>query len=336
MIDKLRQMSFSEPLWFLLLLVIPILIYAHYKFLRNLTSGMFINASKSEFTAQNFKLSPIDYLLLIRIFAVSLIIVALADPQILTKIKIKSPASETNIVFALDVSKSMLIEDIKPSRIEALKDVLNRFVTMRSQDPMGVVLYAGESTNWCPLTKNYPLLLSRINKIDDNDLSDGTAIGAGIASAVNILKQSAKNNRVIILLTDGENNAGVIDPYLAAEFAKRFNIKIYAVGIGSTGFANMPLIGIDGQKFYQKIYVRLNVEALKKIATTTGGAYYKAGDAKALQNIYASINKLETKQIKWITKISYSSCFDWFVDAALIVLLLELLLRFTFLNTWPA
>jgi Ca-activated chloride channel homolog len=336
MIDNLRQMSFSEPLWFLLLLVIPLLIYVHYKFLRNLTSGMFINASKSEFAAQKFKLSPIDYLLLIRVFAIFLIIVALADPQILTKIKIKSPASETNIVFALDVSKSMLIEDIKPSRIEALKDVLNRFVTMRSQDPMGVVLYAGESTNWCPLTKNYPLLLSRINKIDDNDLSDGTAIGSGLAAAVNVLKQSAKNNRVIILLTDGENNAGVIDPYLAAEFARRLHIKIYAVGIGSTGFANMPLIGIDGQKFYQKIYVRLNVEALKKIATTTGGAYFKAGDAKMLQDIYASINKLETKQIKWITKISYSTCFDWFVEAALIVLLLEVLLRFTFLNTWPA
>jgi Ca-activated chloride channel homolog len=336
MIDKLRQISFSEPQWFLLLLVIPVLVYVHYKYLRNLTSGMFINASKNEFGAEKFKLSPIDYLLLIRILAFVFIIIALADPQVLTKIKIKSPASETNIVFALDVSKSMEIEDIKPSRMGALKDVLNKFVTMRSQDPIGIVLYAGESTNWCPLTKNYPLLLSRINKIDDNDLSDGTAIGMGLASAVNVLKQSPKNNRVIILLTDGENNAGTIDPYQAAEFAKRLNIKIYAVGIGSTGFANMPLIGIDGQKFYQKVYVRLNVEALKKISATTGGAYFKASDAKMLESIYASINKMETKEIKWITKVNYSTCFDWFVDIALVILLIEVLLRFTFLNTWPA
>jgi Ca-activated chloride channel family protein len=336
MIDKLRQISFSEPQWFLLLLVIPLLIYVHYKFLRNLTSGMFINASKSEFADQKFTLSPIDYLLLIRVLAIVFVIAALANPQILTRIKIKSPASETNIVFALDVSKSMLIEDIKPSRIEALKDVLNSFVAMRSQDPMGIVLYAGEKMNWCPLTKNYPLLLSRINKIEDNDLSDGTAIGEGLASAINVLKQSAKNNRVIILLTDGENNAGAIDPFVAAGFAKRYNIKIYAVGIGSTGFANFPLIGIDGKKFYQRIFVRLNVDALKKIANLSGGEYYKASDAKSLQNIYAAINKKETKDIKWITKVNYSTCFDWFVDAALIVLLLEVLLRFTILNTWPA
>ncbi len=336
MIDKLWQISFSQPQWFVLLLVIPLLVYFYIKYLRNRTPGMAINGIPGDDTTDAPNFSPIDYLLILRIIAIILVVFGLSDPQLVTKTKARSPTSETDIVFALDISKSMLIEDIKPNRMEALKDVLNRFVTLRSHDRMGIVLYAGESLNWCPLTKNYPLLLDRINKMDDSDLADGTAIGSGLSSAINILKQSIIKSRVIILLTDGENNAGMIDPVLAAEFARRMNIKIYAIGIGSTGFALMPLKGLDGKKYYQKIFVTLNEASLKKIAAITGGSYYKATDAQALRNIYAAIGKLETKKIKWVTNENYNPIFNWFIGVALVLMLFELFLKSTFLRTWPA
>jgi len=336
MIEKLKQIGFLEPQWFLLLLVIPLLYYIYFKYLRNLTPGMFINVSIHEFEENTNKFSPIDYLFIIRSVAIFFVVIALASPQIITRTQVKTPSKETNIVFALDISKSMLIEDLKPNRLLALKDVLNKFVTMRSQDPIGIVLYAGESMNWCPLTKNYPLLLTKINTMEDNDLNDGTAIGSGLASAINLLNQSSQKNKVIVLLTDGENNAGNIDPLLAAEFAKRAKIKVYSIGIGTTGLADLPLIGLDGKKYYQKIYTTLNDTILKKIAEISGGQYFRATDAKALQDIYANINKLETKDTKLVTKLSYVSCYGWFVTIALILLFLEMLLKFTLLKTWPA
>ncbi|HTE02139.1 MAG TPA: VWA domain-containing protein [Mucilaginibacter sp.] len=334
--NRLTQIGFSAPQWFILLLVIPVLIYVHYKYLRNRSSGMVINGGRLENGTGSIRLSPVDYLLVLRLLAVAIIVTGLTNPQVITKTSTKSPDSQTDIVFALDISKSMLIEDIKPNRLEALKDVLNRFIAMRSQDRMGIVLYAGESMNWCPLTKNYPLLLSRINKMEESDLGDGTAIGSGLSSAINILRESPLKSRVIILLTDGENNAGIIDPQMAAQFAKRLNIKIYVVGIGSTGFALMPLRGLDGQKYYQKIYVTLNEWELKKIAAISGGSYFRATDIKALQNIYAAINKLETKKIKYVTTLNYSPCFEWFIGIALLVLFAEVFLKFTLLRTWPA
>jgi Ca-activated chloride channel family protein len=336
MIDNLRHISFSEPQRFVLLLAIPLLVYVYIKYLHNQTTGLFINGNTQQYNTGAGGLSPVDYLLFLRLITITLVILSLASPQLVTKTSIKSPSSETDIVFALDISKSMLIEDIKPNRLEALKDVLNRFVTMRSQDRLGIVLYAGESMNWCPLTKNYPLLLNRIDKMEDNDLPDGTAIGSGLSSAVNILKQSPIKSKIIILLTDGENNAGIIDPVLAAQFARRLNIKIYAIGIGSTGFALMPLKGLNGEKYYQKIFVTLNEPVLKKIATVTGGAYFKATDALALQKTYAAISKLETKKVKWATSINYSPCFMWFIIAAVLMMLVEALLKFTYLRTWPA
>ncbi len=329
-------MSFSQPLFFILLLFIPVLIYLHISYLRKRTPAMIINSATQNYSSSILAFAPTDILMILRLIAVTLVIIALAGPQLVSKSNVRSSASETDIVFALDISKSMLIEDIKPNRIEALRDVLGRFITMRVHDRMGIVLYAGESVNWCPLTRDHAMLLSRINTMTQSDLSDGTAIGSGLASAVNILKQSTIQSKVIILLTDGENNAGIIDPVLAAQMAKRFNIKIYAIGVGSTGTALMPLQGFDGKKYYQKIAVTLNENTLKKLAGITGGEYFKATDAKALQSIYASIGKLETKKDKWVATVNYSSCFIWFVEAALLILLIEALLKFTVLRTWPA
>ena len=336
MIDKIKQIGFLSPQWFILLLIIPLLVYLYIKVLRKLSSSMLINGKSDELLVNKLSLSPNDYLFIIRLVAILLVIIALANPQIVTKTDVKKPASETNIVFALDVSKSMLIEDIKPNRLQALKEVLNKFVTMRSQDPVGIVLYAGESMNWCPLTKNYPLLLTKVNKIDDNDLNDGTAIGLGLSSGVNILRQGNLKNKVIILLTDGSNNAGNIDPIQAAGFAKKYGIKVYVIGIGTNGIANIPITDLNGNKSYARVYVTLEEEPLKQIAKITGGEYYRTSDAKGLENIYASINKLETKETKTVTKLSYTTCFDWFIKAALLLLFIEVLLKYTILKTWPA
>jgi Ca-activated chloride channel family protein len=336
MTANISDITFLDPQWFFLLLAVPLLVFVHIKYLRDRTSGMVINQSAEDHVNSSFNFSPIDYLFILRILAVVMIIIALAEPKLVIKQQVKTPTSETAIVMALDISKSMLIEDIKPNRLEALKDVLNKFITMRAHDRMGIVLYAGESMNWCPLTKNHPLLLTRINNMEENDLSDGTAIGMGLSSAVNILKQTDIRSKVIILLTDGENNAGDIDPLQAALFAKRLGIKIYAIGIGTTGFAQMPLTGMDGKKHYQKIFVKLNDTALRQISGITGGAYFKATDATALNNIYSSINQLETKKTKWVTTEKYSACFNWFIAVALALLFAEALLKFTVLRTWPA
>jgi Ca-activated chloride channel family protein len=334
MIEQITQINFSEPQWFALFLVIPLLVFWHIKKLRKNTPQLLVNANIAEFGADN-SLSPLDYLFILRILALGFLIAALANPQVVIKKRERSQASKTDIIFALDASKSMLIEDIKPNRIGALKDVLNRFVAMRSKDRMGIVLYAGESMNWCPITNDYSLLLSRISNMEENNLEDGTAIGSGLVSAVKMLRKSTVKSKVIILLTDGENNAGLIEPLKAAQLAKQSNIKVYCVGIGKNGFAPFPLVGLDGKKQYQNIRVTLNEPMLKKIATTTSGAYFNATNAAALKNIYASINKKETKQDKWITKMSYESCLSWFISVALLILCCELLLKNTILRSFP-
>lgn len=336
MAKTLSQLRFSEPVWFILLLGIPLLVYFHVNYLRQRSSGMKVNGPEGLFSGSTGDFSPVDLFLLLRLLAVGSMVLALASPQLVVRTETWSQESGTDMVFALDVSKSMSIEDVKPSRIEALKNVLNRFISLRPTDRMGIVLYAGESMNWCPLTKDRPLLIKRVNEMSNSDLSDGTAIGSGLLSAVNILKQSDGKTKVIILLSDGENNAGSVDPLMAAGFAKRLNIKIYVIGIGSTGMAQMPLIGSDGKKYYQNIFVTLNEAALKSIALLTGGVYFKAADADALRSIYASIDKFETKKRKPLATVSYESCFNWFAAFALLLVLTEFLLKFTVFRIWPA
>jgi Ca-activated chloride channel family protein len=331
-IPELKHISFSQPSWLFLLLLLPAAIILYVKYIRNTFPVMFVNVMPSR--TKSF-LSPADYLFLLRIICIGFIIVGLANPRFSNSQKIANKSAESDIVFALDASKSMMIEDIKPNRMEALKDVLSQFVAMRSGGRIGMVLYAGESILWCPLTKNQPQILSSINAMSNNNLTDGTAIGSGLVSAIKMLEKSTKT-KVIILLTDGENNAGMIDPLLAAKLAKHLKIKVYCVGIGKKGFADIPLKGLDGKKYYQKIKVSINESVLKKIATTTGGAYFNATDEKALLNIYTIINKLEIGKVNYSTKVSYTSCFRWLVYGALIILLIELLLKFTILKNWPS
>ena len=282
------------------------------------------------------RLSPLDYLFLIRLMASVLIILALANPELKYRQKIRSPFNTSDIIFALDASKSMLIEDLKPNRSEALKAVLNRFVALRMEDRIGMVLYAGESINWCPLTKNSKQLLQSINSMQQNQLNDGTAIGSGMVSAINALKNSRVKNKVIVLLTDGENNAGTIDPLLAAEFAQRLRIKVYTISIGRTGFAPMPLKDLNGKTYYQQVYCTINEPVLKKIALLTGGTYFKATDVATLRTVYNQINKMETSQQRWVYRNRYDSYRLILVIAAILLLLAETILKMTVLRTLPS
>jgi Ca-activated chloride channel family protein len=330
------HITFSEPWWLLLLLGIPVLVWSYVHYFRKRTPIMWTNGYVAPTKSSLLHFSPPDYLFAIRLLVLLLIILALANPQLKYRNKIRLPYSTTDIIFALDASKSMLIEDLKPNRSEALKSVLNRFVALRMEDRIGMVLYAGESINWCPLTKNSQQLLQSINTMQNNKLNDGTAIGSGLVTAIKALQNSKVKSKVIVLLTDGENNAGIIDPLLAAQFAQRLQIKIYTISIGRTGFAPMPLKDLQGNTYYQKVYCTINEPVLKKIAQITGGNYFKATNVVTLRKVYNQINQMETKQERWVYRDRYDSYRMLFVIVAILLLLSETILKMTLLRTWPS
>jgi Ca-activated chloride channel homolog len=281
------------------------------------------------------QLSPATFIFFLRLLAIFFVVLGLANFQSLKNVSYTKPNREADIILAIDVSRSMETEDLKPNRLEALKDVLNRFIAGRAIDRFGIVLYAGESLYWCPLTKSYPFLTNRIKQIDDKAMEDGTAIGLGLTSAVNVLHQSSSKNKIIILLTDGENNKGFIDPMTAAAIAKKFNIKVYTIGVGTNGMATMSLTDMDGKIVHESVPVSLDEKMLKQIAAMTGGSYFRATDTKALQNIYSSIDKAEKTKMVQVTEVKYTPLFRFFTGCAIGFLLLELVLRFTLLRTWP-
>lgn len=334
--SQLLHITFSEPWWLLLLLGLPVLIWSYLHYFRKRTSIFWINGYSANAKSSLLRFSPLDYLFVIRILVVLMIILALANPQVKYRSKIPLKFNTTDIIFALDASKSMLIEDLKPNRSEALKSVLNRFVAMRMEDRIGMVLYAGESINWCPLTKNSQQLLQSINTMQNNKLNDGTAIGSGMVTAIKALQNSKVKNKVIVLLTDGENNAGIIDPLLAAQFAQRLHIKIYTISIGRTGFAPMPLKDLQGNTYYQKVYCTINETVLRKIAQITGGNYFNATNVVTLRKVYDQINKMETQQERYIYRDLYDSYRTLLVIFAILLLLSETILKMTVLRTWPS
>ena len=241
-----------------------------------------------------------------------------------------------DIVIAIDVSASMLARDLKPNRLEALKVVASRFIQARPNDRLGLVEYAGESYTKTPLTSDKNIVLSSLKSIKYNTtITGGTAIGMGLATSVNRLKESRAKGKVIILLTDGVNNSGFIDPKIASELAVEFGIKVYTIGIGSNGMALSP-IGIlpNGSFQYGNIQVEIDEDLLQQIAETTGGKYFRATSNSKLEEIYEEINKLEKTEIEETKYKSYDELFRPFVLAAFALLLFELLLRYTLFKSF--
>jgi Ca-activated chloride channel family protein len=270
---------------------------------------------------------------LLRLLALSAIIVALAKPQ--TKYELQQTDGEgVDIVLCIDVSGSMTAQDFQPNRLEAAKAVAADFVNKRSTDRIGVVIFAGESFTQCPITTDHNVLLTAIENIHNGLLEDGTAIGSGLGTSVDRLRTSKSKSKVIILLTDGENNGGLIDPKTAKEIAKAFAVKVYTIGVGTDGYAPQPVNTPLGVQM-QNTKVTIDEKLLTEIANETGGKYFRAKDNESLSKIYGDINSLEKSKVEISTLTRYTEKFFPFVMAALALLLIEVLLRYTVFRKFP-
>jgi Ca-activated chloride channel family protein len=263
----------------------------------------------------------------------SLLIVVLARPQSTNKWEDES-IEGIDIMLVVDVSNSMLAADLSPNRIEASKNVVNDFILGRSNDRMGLVLFGGESFTQCPLTTDHAVLLNLLHDVKIGMIEDGsTAIGLGLANAVKRLKDSNARSRVVILVTDGQNNAGSIDPLTAAEIAKTFGIRVYTIGVGTHGTAPYPMRNVFGDLVYMQVKVDIDEPMLKKIAEITNGDYFRATNNQKLKEIYARIDKLEKTKIDIKKYARKHEEYRQFAIAALILALLEIILRNTLLRT---
>ena len=323
--------EFVNPELFWILLLLPLLLFWFFWKKNQQTAVLKISSLKGFYTSKNWlaKLRPI--LFVIRLCVLTLIITAMARPRTVDESTRIKTTKGIDIVIAIDVSASMLARDLKPNRLEALKKVASRFIQARPNDRLGLVEYAGESYTKTPLTSDKNIVLSSLKSIKYNTtITGGTAIGMGLATSVNRLKESRAKGKVIILLTDGVNNSGFIDPKIASELAVEFGIKVYTIGLGSNGMALSP-IGIlpDGNFQYGNIQVEIDEELLKQIAETTGGKYFRATSNTKLEEIYAEINKLEKTEIEETKYKSYNELFRPLILAAFGLLLFELLLRYT-------
>ena len=327
----MQSFEYVNPGFFWLLLLLPVVGFWYFWKRNKQTAALRISSLKGFRTPKNWlaKLRPL--LFAFRLLALAVIIVALARPRNVdesTKIK---TTSGIDIVIAIDVSASMLARDLKPNRLESLKEVAARFINARPNDRIGLVEYAGESYTKTPLTSDKGIVLSSLKSIKYNTIIEGgTAIGMGLATAVNRLKESRAKSKVIILLTDGVNNSGFIDPKIASELAVEFGIKVYTIGLGTNGMAVSPIGILPNGKFqYGNVPVEIDEELLKEIAKTTGGEYFRATSTTRLSEIYEQINKLEKTEIEEFKFKSYDEKFRPLVLLAVGLLALELLFRFT-------
>jgi len=327
----ISNFEFVNPELFWILLLFPFLFLWFFLKKNQQTAILKISSLKGFDTSKNWlaKLRPI--LFIIRLVVLSLIITAMARPRTVDESTRIKTTKGIDIVIAIDVSASMLARDLKPNRLEALKKVASRFIQARPNDRLGLVEYAGESYTKTPLTSDKNIVLSSLKSIKYNTtITGGTAIGMGLATSVNRLKESRAKGKVIILLTDGVNNSGFIDPKIASELAVEFGIKVYTIGLGSNGMALSPISILPNGSFqYGNIQVEIDEDLLNQIAETTGGKYFRATSNTKLEEIYAEINKLEKTEIEETKYKSYNELFRPLILAALGLLLFELLLRYT-------
>ncbi|WP_166921176.1 vWA domain-containing protein [Flavobacterium poyangense] len=327
----MSKITFLNPEFFWLFLLIPIAIFWFF-WKRNQQSATLKMSSTAGFNNSASlltKLKPSLYVF--RVIALSSLIVALARPRTVDISNQTKTTKGIDIVMAIDVSGSMLAKDLKPNRMEALKRVAADFVGERPNDRIGLVLYASEAYTKTPVTSDKAIILEAIKGIKyDTTLQDGTGIGMGLATAVNRLKDSKAKSRVIILLTDGVNNAGFIEPETAADIAKQYGIKVYTVGIGSNGMAESPYAyGPNGGFLFKLQKVEIDERLMKSIARKTDGTYFRATSNDRLAEIYNAINKLETTEIQELKFYDYDEKYRTFVLLAAFLLLLEVGLRNT-------
>jgi len=323
----MHNISFENG-WFLwFLLVIPLLIV--YYIYRQGKASAPVTLSTAGFLAggkKTFRHYLRHILFVLRLTAIAAVTVVIARPQNVDKWQ-SSSTEGIDIIMALDVSGSMLARDFNPDRLEASKNVATEFISGRPYDRIGLTVFSGESFTQCPLTTDHAVLINLLREVKSGIIEDGTAIGVGLATAINRIKDSDAISKVVILLTDGVNNTGSIDPVTAAEIAKTFGIRVYTVGVGSMGFADYPVQTPFGMR-YQKMQVEIDEALLQRIAEMTGGQYFRAVDNTSLQRVYAEIDKLEKSKIETREHSKREEVFMPWALAAVILLGLELLLRY--------
>lgn len=331
-----RNFEFLNPEFLWLLILVPVLAIWYFFVRKKDAAVLTVPSIKGFKTKSSFisKLKPIVSLL--RLLALAAIVVALARPRNVSVSKKTKTNKGIDIVMAIDVSASMLARDLKPNRLEALKKVAVTFVNRRPNDRIGIVVYAGESFTQTPITSDKAIVKRTISELKWGQLDGGTAIGMGLGSSVNRLKDSKAKSKVIILLTDGVNNSGNIDPRTATELAKELGIKVYTIGIGTNGMADFPWSKDPrtGQLNFRKQQVEIDEELLKEIASETNGQYFRATDNDKLAAIYDEIDKLEKTKIEEFKYYNYQEMFRPLVLLALGFLLLEFLLRNTLFKSF--
>lgn len=324
----ISDFNFANPEFFWLLLLVPV---AGLWYLKNIKkqNATLTMSSVSGFKNRGTVLSKIKpYLFVLRLLALAFLIIALARPRSVDAQEVEG----IDMVMAVDVSTSMLATDLKPNRLEALKKVASQFIIDRKNDRIGLVIYAGEAYTRVPVTSDKNLLLQSIENLTfDGLIDDGTAIGMGLTTAVNRLRESKAKSKVIILLTDGVNNAGFIEPETAADIAQENGIKVYTIGIGTNGMANFPVdkSPITGELIYQPMPVQIDQDLLKSIANKTNGKYFRAVNNDKLESIYNEINKLETTKLEDFSPNSYIEDFRPYALLALLFLVLEYIFKHT-------
>lgn len=327
--------EYVNPEYFWLFLLLPLVI-GWYFFKRKKQVATLSMSSLKGFQDNSLlpKMKPLLFVL--RLLAMSVIIIALARPRTVDVSSRTKTNKGIDIVMAIDISASMLAKDLKPNRLDALKDVASEFIKGRPSDRIGLVLYAGESYTKTPITSDKSIVLGSLKDVNyDDRVAGGTAIGMGLATSVNRLKDSKAKSKVIILLTDGVNNSGTIDPKIASELALNFGIKVYTIGLGTNGTALSPVaLRPNGSFVFDRVKVEIDEALLKEIAKATGGKYFRATNNKKLQQIYAEINKLEKTEVEEFKFYNYDEKFRFFVLLGLGFFMLELLLRFTLFRSF--
>lgn len=325
--------EYPDLLW---LLIIPGLLVLHYvyKEIAGRHPHLRVSSAKPWLQHRNVAMNIVRHVpFVLRIFALSMIIVALARPRSSESME-KIDTEGIDIVFAMDVSTSMLARDFTPDRISASKDIAIQFISQRPSDRMGIVVFAGESFTQCPLTTDRATLINMMKEVTTDLIADGTGIGDGLATAIARMKDSDAKSRVVILLTDGVNNSGSIAPLTAAEIAKTYGVRVYTIGVGANGTAPYPVMTPWDIK-YQNVQVEIDEKLLSEIASSTGGRYFRATDNTKLAEIYSEINKMEKARTTVDSFPVYKELFGTYALLALLALLLELILNWFVIRRLP-
>ena len=327
---------FANPNYMWLFLSFPLIIVWYFLTSKKVQPVLKISSLKGFQQKSSFlaKLQPLLFVL--KLLSLSLIILALSRPQTMDVSTRTKTNKGIDIVMAIDISSSMLAQDLKPNRLSSLKRVASSFIDDRISDRIGLVIYAGESYTKTPITSDRAIVKNALRDIRyDGIIEDGTAIGMGLATAVNRLKDSRAKSKVIILLTDGVNNSGFIDPKIASELAVEYQIKTYTIGLGSNGTARAPVGILPNGKFqYGLTKVEIDEALLKTIAKNTGGLYFRATDNKKLEEIYSEINKLEKTEVEEFKYYNYDEKFRPLILLALALILIEWLARNTLFKSF--